>query len=208
MARAKPRKATHPNWALAAGWVPPPRGGGGILAWAHEKFWPPHTLQRHLGVGVVGPKPPRWQQTPPPCPPLPTPKWCVHRVGWPACWCRAPPPPAARCQPRPKASLCLHQSGNGCHPQAPQVAPVPRFGRTKVVRPIWALGPGDRARAWAGACEEGWKMFFFQTGFRAVNSSFTGSVGLIIASSRSGTSFSSCLASSISFSITKNIYFS
>ena len=23
------------------------------------------------------------------------------------------------------------------------------------------LGPGDRARAWAGACEEGWKMFFF-----------------------------------------------
>ena len=28
------------------------------------------------------------------------------------------------------------------------------------------LGPGDRARAWAGACEEGWKMFFFvQHGF-------------------------------------------
>ena len=27
------------------------------------------------------------------------------------------------------------------------------------------LGPGDRARAWAGACEEGWKMFFCQHGF-------------------------------------------
>ena len=58
--------------ALAAGWVPPPRGGGGILAWACLKIWALHALQRHLGVGVVGPKPPRWQQTPPPCPPLPT----------------------------------------------------------------------------------------------------------------------------------------
>ena len=43
---------------------------------------------------------------------------------------------------RPKALLCPHKSGNGCHPQAPEVAPVPRFGRTKFVRPIWALGPG------------------------------------------------------------------
>ena len=50
-------------------------------------------------------------------------------------------------------------------------------------------------------------MFFLQTGFRAVNSSFTGSVGLIIASSRSGTSFSSCLASSTYFSITKKLFF-
>ena len=39
------------------------------------------------------------------------------------------------------------------------------------------------------------------------NSSFTGSVGLIIASSRSGTSFSSRLASSIYFSITKKCIF-
>ena len=39
------------------------------------------------------------------------------------------------------------------------------------------------------------------------NSSFTGSVGLIIASSRSGTSFSSCLASSIYFPITKKCLF-
>ena len=40
------------------------------------------------------------------------------------------------------------------------------------------------------------------------NSSFTGSVGLIIGSSRSGTCFSSCLASSIYFSIRKKCIFS
>ena len=39
------------------------------------------------------------------------------------------------------------------------------------------------------------------------NSSFTGSVGLIIASSRSGTCFSSCLTSSIYFSIRKSMFF-
>ena len=39
------------------------------------------------------------------------------------------------------------------------------------------------------------------------NSSFTRRVGLIIASSRSGASFSSCLASSIYFSITKTCIF-
>ena len=32
------------------------------------------------------------------------------------------------------------------------------------------LGPGDRAWAWPGACEEGWKMFFFSTRvFQAVS---------------------------------------
>ena len=39
-----------------------------------------------------------------------------------------------------------------------------------------------------------------------LNSSFTGSVGLIIASSRSGTCFSSCLTSSIIFCNTKYIF--
>ena len=39
------------------------------------------------------------------------------------------------------------------------------------------------------------------------NSSFTGSVGLIIVPSRSGTCFSSCLVSSLYFSITKNVFF-
>ena len=39
------------------------------------------------------------------------------------------------------------------------------------------------------------------------NSSFTKSLGVIIASSRSGTCFSSCLASSIYFSITKKVSF-
>ena len=39
------------------------------------------------------------------------------------------------------------------------------------------------------------------------NSSFTKSLGLIIASSRSGTCFSSCLASSIYFYITNNMFF-
>ena len=29
-------------------------------------------------------------------------------------------------------------------------------------------GPGDRARALAGACKEGWKMLFFRTGFQAI----------------------------------------
>ena len=75
-------------------------------------------------------------------------------------------------------------------------------------------GPGPGPQAGPGPAKKDAFFFLFKRVCKPLllhefvrNSSFTRQVDLIIASSRSGTSFSSCLTSSIYFSITNNMFF-